>query len=170
MESDDWFDLLIAVLIVAAIVLAAALVIAALVSRSRKQPARAQRRPPATPTMPPSPQASLLSTSQWINDQLALELMAAPPTAALSRWSVERGRLDNVVIGAQQQHLEMGVEGWQLLAQSVSTLSTALDTNLQLRGQNPPNAQLISDSTDVVNRQRNEVRGLIAALAPTVPR
>jgi type IV secretory pathway VirB10-like protein len=159
-EADDGVDLLVVFVIIGAIALAA-IAIGALISRSKKSP-------PDAGTATPSAQSSLLSTSQWITDQLSLELMAAPPATALQRWAVERSRLDNVAIGAQQQYLEAGDPNWQPLAQSMSELAAAIDTNLALRAQDPPNAQLISESTDVVNRHRTTIQQLIAALRPTI--
>jgi hypothetical protein len=158
------------VLIVAGAALAL-IVIAGVLSSSRarsKTPARSGRRPGAAASRPPSPQTSLLSTSQWINDQLSMELMAAPPEAAAQRWSLERSRLDNVAIGAQQQFLQTGGADWQLLGQAVSALAMALDTNVRLRAQGPPNAELIDESVAVVNRQRAELRQLIVAMQPTI--
>jgi len=160
-DGNDW---LIPVLIIGGLLLAA-VVIGGLIGRSKRSPA---------PTAPDSPtdssQASLLSTSQWITDQLTLELMAAPPAAAQQRWTIERSRLDNVAIGAQQQYLEVQDANWQPLAQNMSALAAAIDTNLALRAQDPPNAQLISESTDVVNRHRATLQQLIAALRQTRPR
>ena len=157
--AEDGNNLLVALLIIGGILLAV-ITIGALISRSRKSA-------PDTGAPTPSPQSSLLSTSQWITDQLSLELMAAPPAAALQRWAVERSRLDNVAIGAQQQYLEAGDPNWQPLAQTMSALAAAIDTNLSLRAQDPPNAQLINESTDVVNRQRAAVQQLNAALRST---
>ncbi len=149
----------------------ALIVIAMLVSGSKSKSTPTSR--PAqrsTPPLPPSPQSGLLSTAQWINDQLSLELMSAAPASAAQRWSVERSRLDNVAIGAQQQFLESGAPNWQPLGQAMSALATALDTNLGLRSQPTPDAALIAQSTDVVNRHRAEVRQLITALWPTIQR
>ncbi len=159
-ESDDSTDLVVVFLIIGAVALAA-IAIGVLISRSKKSS-------PDEGTPTPSPQSSLLSTSQWITDQLSLELMAAPPATALQRWAVERSRLDNVAIGAQQQYLEVGDPNWQPLAQSMSALAAAIDTNLTLRAQDPPNAQLINESTDVVNRNRTAIQQLNAALRPTI--
>ena len=159
-DTDDGVDLLVVFLIIGAVALAA-IAIGALISRSKKSP-----RDAGTPT--PSPQSSLLSTSQWITDQLSLELMAAPPATALQRWTVERSRLDNVAIGAQQQYLEVADPNWQPLAQTMSALAAAIDTNLSLRAQDPPNHELISESTEVVNRHRAAIQQLIAALRPTI--
>lgn len=147
------------VLIIGGIIIVLAL-LASLFGRSKRR----------TPPLAESPQANLLSTSQWIHDQLTLELLAAPPTAALQRWATERSRLDNVAIGAQQQFSEGKDANWQPLAQTMSTLASALDTDLQLRAQDPPNAQLINESTAVVNNQRAALAQLIAVLRPTIDR
>jgi hypothetical protein len=167
--TPDDNDLLQGILVPVGLLLAAAAVIAVIAAlvRSRKPtPQSGTRRSPATP----SPQASLLSTAQWINDQLSLELMAASPEAATQRWSIERSRLDNVAIGAQQQFLQTGGADWQLLGQAMSALAIALDTNVRLRTQRPPNADLIGESNTVVNRQRAELRELIMTMHPTIQR
>ena len=160
-DSDD-NDWVLPLLLIGGLLLAA-VIIGGVIGRSKKSAAA-----PTAATS--SPQASLLSTSQWITDQLSLELMAAPPAAAQQRWTVERSRLDNVAIGAQQQYLEAQDPNWQPLAQNMTALAAALDTNLALRAQDPPNAQLISESTDVINRHRATLQQLIAALRQTSPR
>lgn len=155
-DDTDWLPIL---LIVGGILLAI-VVIAAVAGRKKKSGG----------TAPPSPQSNLLSTSQWVHDQLSLELMAAPPAAGLQRWSTERSRLDDVAVGAQQLSAEGQDANWQLLGQTMSALASAIETNLQLRAQHPPNAQLINESTDVVNRQRASLQQLITVLRPTVER
>jgi hypothetical protein len=166
--SDGGNDWLLPVLVIGGLLLIA-VVIGGALSRSKQST-------PATPAAPgpssaaPSPQASLLSTSQWITDQLTLELMAAPPAAALQRWATERSRLDNVAIGAQQQYLDAQDPNWQPLAQTMSALAAAIDTSLALRAQEPPNAQLISESIDVVNGHRARLHQLLAVLHPTIDR
>jgi hypothetical protein len=159
-DAEDSTDLVVVFLIVGGLLLAA-VVIAGLVSRSKKSPSAAGSASAST-------QSSLLSTSQWITDQLTLELMAAPPAAAQQRWTIERSRLDSVSIGAQQQYIEAKDANWQPLAQTMSALAAAIDTNLALRAQDPPNAQLINESTEVVNRHRSSIQQLIAALRTTI--
>ena len=153
--ADDGNDWLLPLLIIAGLILIV-VVVGGLLSRSKKSTPAPTAAPLATATTPSpqSPQSSLLSTSQWITDQLSLELMAAPPTDALQRWSVERSRLDNVAIGAQQQFLAGQNPNWQQLAQAMSALAASVDTSLALRAQVPPNAQLISESINVVNGHR----------------
>ena len=166
--ADDGNDWLLPLLIIAGLILVA-VVVGGLLSRSKKSTPAPTAAPQATPS-PQSPQSSLLSTSQWITDQLSLELMAAPPTDALQRWSVERSRLDNVAIGAQQQFLAGQNPNWQQLAQAMSALAASVDTSLALRAQVPPNAQLISESINVVNSHRAQLHQLIAVLLPTIDR
>ncbi len=168
--DDSGVDWLPIVLIVGGI-LALLVVLGALIGRSKRPPATQATRPraPQAPSTP-SPQASLLSTAQWIHDQLSLELMAANPTSALQRWSTERGRLDNVAIGAQAQFASGADPNWQGFGQTVSSLATALDTNLQLRAQDPADPELIGQSTDVVNRNRSALQQWINALRPTIDR
>jgi outer membrane biosynthesis protein TonB len=166
--SDGGNDWLLPVLVIGGLLLIA-VVIGGALSRSR-QSTQATPAAPGPSSAAPSTQASLLSTSQWITDQLTLELMAAPPTAALQRWATERSRLDNVAIGAQQQYLDAQDPNWQPLAQTMSALAAAIDTSLALRAQEPPNAQLISESIDVVNGHRARLHQLLAVLHPTIDR
>lgn len=154
-DGRDWLPI---VLIIGGIILAIVLV-GGLFGRSKR------KAPPVE-----SPQTDLLTTSQWIHDQLTLELQVAAPAAALQRWALERRRLDDVAIGAQQQFAHGNDPNWQALGQTMSALASALDTNLQLRAQDPPNAQLINESVAVVNRHRGGLAQLIATLWPTVDR
>ena len=154
----DWGPIiLVTVLGIAVIALIVALM-------SRKKP------PTAAGTVSPtaSSQSEILSTAQWIHDQLSLELLAAAPAAALQRWSVERTRVDNVAIRAQQQFTQGYGEAWQRLGQAMSQLGTSLDTELQLRNQQPPNAQLIQQANEVVGRRRADLQLLLTAIWPTV--
>ena len=160
-SDTDWLPIIIVVIL--GIVLISILV--ALMSRRKPAAAATTRATPAA-----SPQSEIMSTAQWVHDQLSLELLAAAPAAGLQRWASERSRLDNVAIRANQQFTEGHGEAWQGLGQSMSQLGAALDTSLQLRNQDPPNAQLIQESTDVVTRRRGELQMLLTAIWPTVQR
>jgi hypothetical protein len=161
--SDDSTDWLPIVLIIVGVV-ALLVILGMVLGRGSKKPAAVPR------SNQPSPQSNLLSTSQWIHDQLTLELAAADPASAKQRWTSERSRLDNVAIGAQQQWSEGHGDAWRTLSQTMSALASALDTNISLRSQTPPDATLISESTDVVNRQRAALQQLITAMWPTIRR
>lgn len=168
-DADDGSDTnwaLIILIIVAGIALLAALI--ALFSRGDKQQAGEPATNPSQPQA--SPQVALLSTAQWIHDQLTLELMAANPQQASARWASERSRLDNVAIGAQQQYAAGAGDSWQSLNQITSLLASSLDTNLNLRSQAPQDQQLVSESTDVVNRHRATLQQLLAAMWPLAQR
>lgn len=156
----DWLPIVLVVVL--GIILISLLV--ALMSRKKPTTAAGTVAPTA------SPQSEILSTAQWIHDQLSLELMAAAPAAGLQRWNVERTRVDNVAIRAQQQSTQGYGEAWQRLGQSMSQLGTSIDTALQLRNQQPPNAQLIQEATDVVSRRRADLQLLLTAIWPTVQR
>lgn len=160
-SDTDWLPIIIVVIL--GIVLISILV--ALMSRRKPAAATTTSAAPVA-----SPQSEIMSTAQWIHDQLSLELLAAAPAAGLQRWTSERSRLDNVAIRANQQFTEGRGEAWQGLGQSMSQLGAALDTSLQLRNQDPPNAQLIQESTDVVTRRRGELQMLLTAIWPTVQR
>jgi len=141
----------------------AAVIVGAVVSR-RSAP---DERGATSPSPAPSPQTALLTNAQWIHDHLTLELLAVPPADALQRWTNERRRLDDVAIGAQQQFANGGGDAWASLSQTMTALANALDTNLRLRAQVPPDQALIQESTAVVNRQRVILIQLVAALWPT---
>ena len=153
------------IFLVGGLLLALLLIISALSSRRSSQARRAATPPRADPA-----RSSLLSTSQWVHDQLSLELMAASPASARQRWATERSRLDNVAIGAQQQWTEGHGEAWQRLGQTTSALAGALETNIALREQAEPNPQLVQESIDVVNRNRAALQQLVSALWPSVHR
>lgn len=145
----------------------AAVVVGAVVSRRSSAPDEHEA---TTPPPVPSPQMALLTNAQWIHDHLTLELLAVPPGDALQRWTTERRRLDDVTIGAQQQFANGGGEAWSSLGQTMTALANALDTNLRLRAQVPPDPAVIQESTAVVNRQRAVLIQLVAALWPTATR
>lgn len=158
----DWLPILVVIgglLIVVAVV--------AMLMGRKPRPAS----PAAPPTQkPPTAQTNLLSTAQWIHDQLSLELLAAGPGAAQQRWSTERARLDNVVIASQQQWADGHGTGWQQLGQVLSSLGSAIDTNIQLRAQATPDPSLVAESNDVVNRHRGSLQQVLTALWSVTPR
>ncbi len=151
------------ILLVGALVVALLVIVSAFSGRTSSRARRA-----AAPRRADPARSSLLSTSQWVHDQLSLELMAASPASARQRWATERSRLDNVAIGAQQQWTEGHGEAWQRLGQTTSALAGALETNIALREQAEPNPQLVQQSVDVVNRNRAVLQQLISALWPSV--
>jgi len=161
-DDNDW--LWIAVLIGLGI---AILALIAYLIGSRK-PAPTHRTAPAAAVA--SPALDLLNTSQWIHDQFSMQLLAATPPTALARWSAERSRLDGVAIGAHQLYLEGGGDMWQRLEQIMTLLATSIDTNVQLRTQDPPNVQLITESANVVNGHRATLQQAINVLRSTLPR
>lgn len=165
-DDDEGIDLLPIVLTALGVILLIGVVSALASRRPKSAPARSTSTPPSAPSV----QSKLLSTAQWIHDQLTLELLAATPVAAQQRWLTERTRLDDVVIGAQQQWADGHGTGWQQLAQSLSTLATAVDTNIALRVQPTSDATLIRESNDVVNNQRRSLQQLLTALWATTPR
>ena len=156
-DSIDWGP----ILVVLGLVLALIVVVAAVLSRKPQQSSAAQ--PRSNPQ-----QTSILSTAQWIHDQLSLELMAATPATARQRWTVERSRLDNVAISAQQQWTAGYGEAWQRLGQSVSALGASLETSISLREQPQPDPTLVSEANQVVNRNRDSVQQLVSALWSSV--
>ncbi len=160
-DSTNWAP----ILVVLGGVIVVVAIVAMLMSR-RPAASKAQTARPTT-AAPPSARSNLLSTSQWIHDQLTLELLSAQPDVAMQRWSTERSRLDDVAIGAQQQFTEGHGELWQRLGQTISALATAIDTNLQVRNQQPVDATLVQESNAVVNRDRAALQQLITALRPT---
>jgi len=166
-EEDDGTDWIPIVLIVLGGALLIAVVVA-LVTRNPRTSSSSAAQPQQRAAS--SVQSNLLSTAQWIHDQLSLELLAAAPVAAQQRWLTDRSRLDDVVIGAQQQWAEGHGTGWQQLGQVLSSLATAIDTNIHLRVQPTTDASLIAESNDVVNRQRGTLQQVLTALWAVTPR
>lgn len=172
-SDTDWA--LIIVAIVAGVAVIIALIAAFSASSRRRRPPPPPRQasgsaPHQQPQQQQSTQVALLSTAQWVHDQLSLELMAADPRQALARWAVERSRLDNVAIGAQQQYAAGQGDPWQSLSQMMTLLASSLDTNLNVRAQDQPDARLIAESTEVVTRHRATLQQLLAAMWPLTRR
>lgn len=163
-DDDDTNWLWIALLIGLAIAILALIVY---LIGSRKS-APTHRAAPAAAVA--SPALDLLNTSQWIHDQFSMQMLAATPPTALARWTAERSRLDAVAIGAHQVYLEGGGDMWQSLEQVMSMLATSIDTNVQLRSQEPPNVQLIAESANAVNGHRATLQRAINVLRSSLPR
>ena len=167
-EEDDGVDvgtwLLITLFIVLAIIVVSA-VIGGIGRRSKGKPAPAAPVPPAPVNDAPH---QLLASAQWVHDQLSLELMAAAPVQALQRWSVERTRIDNIVIGTQAEASRLNSASWLQLGQFLSELAAAIETNLQLRSQEPPNVGLVQESANVITARRNDIQAAINLLRPTL--
>ena len=122
--------------------------------------------------MPPAPvndaAHQLLASAQWVHDQLSLELMAAAPSQAMQRWGVERTRIDNIVIGTQAEASRVNSASWLQLGQFLTELASAIETNLQLRMQDPPNLGLVQESANVITARRNDIQAAINLLRPTL--
>jgi len=169
-EEDDGVDvgtwLLITLIVVLAIIVVSA-VIGGIGRRSKGNTA-----PQAAAPVPPAPvndaPHQLLASAQWVHDQLSLELMAAAPVQALQRWSVERTRIDNIVIGTQAEASRLNSASWLQLGQFLSELAAAIETNLQLRSQEPPNVGLVQESANVITARRNDIQAAINLLRPTL--
>jgi len=167
-EDDDGIDvgtwLLVTLFIVLAIIIVSA-VVTGIGRRSKKTPPAAAPVPPAPVNDAPH---QLLASAQWVHDQLSLELMAAAPTQALQRWAVERTRIDNIVIGTQAEASRLNSASWLQLGQFLSELAAAIETNLQLRMQEPPNVGLVQESANVITARRNDIQAAINLLRPTL--
>ena len=152
------------------IVLAIIIVSAVVTSISRRSSRKTT--PPAAAPVPPAPlndaAHQLVASAQWIHDQLSLELLAAAPVQAAQRWSVERTRIDNVVIGTQAEASRSNNATWLQLGQFLSELASAIDTNLQLRVQEPPNMGLVQESANVITARRSDIQAAINLLRPTL--
>ncbi|MET0662660.1 MAG: hypothetical protein ABWZ42_05975 [Ilumatobacteraceae bacterium] len=168
--EDDGIDvgtwLLVTLIVVLAIIVVSA-VVGGIGRRSKGKPA-----PPAAGAVPPAPvndaAHQLLASAQWVHDQLSLELMAAAPAQAQQRWSVERTRIDNIVIGTQAEASRVNSASWLQLGQFLTELAAAIETNLQLRMQDPPNLGLVQESANVITARRNDIQAAINLLRPTL--
>ena len=167
-EEDDGIDvgtwLLITVFIVLAFIIVSA-VVTGIGRRSKKTGAAAAPVPTAPVNDAPH---QLLASAEWMHDQLSLELMAAAPTQALQRWAVERTRIDNIVIGTQAEASRLNSASWLQLGQFLSELAAAIETNVQLRMQEPPNVGLVQESANVITARRNDIQAAINLLRPTL--
>ena len=167
--EDDGIDvgtwLLVTLIVVLAIIVVSA-VVGGIGRRSKKAT------PPAAAPVPPAPvndaAHQLLASAQWVHDQLSLELMAAAPSQALQRWGVERTRIDNIVIGTQAEASRVNSASWLQLGQFLTELASAIETNLQLRMQDPPNLGLVQESANVITARRNDIQAAINLLRPTL--
>lgn len=112
-------------------------------------------------------QNNVMGAAQWFQDQLALQLMAAPPDQALQRWSYERRRIESIVVAANQQ-AHRPDDPWYLLANSVTALMGSLDTALSLRGQHPTNATAVAEADNTVGQRRRELQGVLTTMWPMV--
>jgi hypothetical protein len=169
-EEDDGIDVGTWLLVTLIIVLAIIVVSAVVTGIGRRSGGKAKT--PAAAPVAPAPTTDtahqLLASAQWVHDQLSLELMASAPAQALQRWSVERSRIDNIVIGTQAEASRLNSASWLQLGQFLSELASAIDTNLQLRMQDPPNLGMIQESANVITARRNDIQAAINLLRPTL--
>jgi len=156
-------------LLVTLIIVLAIIVVSAVVGGIGR---RSKATPPAAAPVPPAPvndaAHQLLASAQWVHDQLSLELMAAAPSQAMQRWGVERTRIDNIVIGTQAEASRVNSASWLQLGQFLTELASAIETNLQLRMQDPPNLGLVQESANVITARRNDIQAAINLLRPTL--
>jgi hypothetical protein len=155
-DGDGNEKLLIALLIGGALVGGVALIASLLSRGGNSAPAAPAAAAPVAPA-PPSPKRQLLGNIQWLHDQLSLELLTGSADQASQRWASERGRTDNMSIQAQQIAAGGGGAAWQQLASSVSGLSAALDTAINLRADDQADPTIVSESVAVVNRKRSDL-------------
>lgn len=165
-DSDVPWPLIIAISAVAIAVIA----LIATASGRRRTTATSAAAPPRAKTADQD-RGYALGSAQWVHDHLAPELLAAPPAEAAQRWRVERGRLDDAVIRAQQYSSDptTGV-AWQQLGQSLSLLGTSLDSYIHLRNQQPPNQPQIDESYAVAYQHHAELGVALSQVWPTIQR
>jgi hypothetical protein len=143
------------VAIIVLIVVAVAALFAAIVAVTR-------RRPKGTTT---DPRRQNLSTARWIHDQLSLEMLTQPPAAAQSRWNVERGRFDQLVIDLRATSpSQRNPAVWESLAAAVATLGSSLDTAVRVRATADADPDLAREAVAIANGHRSDLqRALITA-------
>ena len=166
-DSDVPWALIIAI---GAVVIAVIALIATSAGR-RRTSTRSAAAPPPRPSTTDQDRGYALGSAQWVHDHLAPELLAAPPAQAAQRWALERNRLDDATIRAQQfgNDPSAGII-WQRMGQALSLLGTSLDSYIQLRNQTPPNQQLINEAYAVANQHVAELGVQLGQLWPTVQR
>jgi hypothetical protein len=148
-------------------IIAIAVVVAGLIGFlvSRAAPSRSSSSAGAAP-VGNSARTDVLGAAQWVNDQLALEVLAATPEQATQRWAVERSRVDSIAIRANQQAHGADASSWVLLGQILAAVGSSLDNAVTLRGQPEPNPALIQQAVDVVNGHRRQLAGQLGAMWP----
>ena len=62
----------------------------------------------------------------------------------------------------------MNSASWLQLGQFLTELASAIETNLQLRMQDPPNLGLVQESANVITARRNDIQAAINLLRPTL--
>jgi hypothetical protein len=151
-EGDDGLNWLALVLVLGAFGFLAALF------------ARAGRRR-ATPAPTVDPRAQMLSTAQWIHDQLSLELLALSPADAQQRWAAERDRFTQLMIDVRATAPgRRSPAAWEQLAQSVAALQSSLDTAVRVRGADQPDPDLVREAVTLANGRRAELQQAIVAV------
>jgi hypothetical protein len=122
--------------------------------------------------------AHLVGGAEWLHDQGALDLVGAAytPDRLRAAWYDTRRRIND--LGAEAATLAADAQDERLrgelgyLAHSLGLLGGALDTSVGLRlqegSQAPGTALAASESVDVVNQRRHELRAAIAPLAARV--
>ena len=123
--------------------------------------------------------AHLVGGAEWLHDQASLDLVGAAytPDRLRAAWDDTRRRIND--LGAEAATLAADAHDERLrgelgyLAHSLGLLGGALDTSVGLRlqegGPGPRGTALAaSESVDVVNQRRHELRAAIAPLAARV--
>ncbi len=106
------------------------------------------------------PDDRVLGDISWLNDQLSLELMSAPPDEALQRWRNERPRIAALTRECQRLEESSSDPMWGALAGEVATLAQALDTATMARAEDDVDPTVVRQSIDLVNRHRSQLAGL----------
>lgn len=146
-----------------------AFVVAALVAllfRSRRPGAQGvqrsapvRRQPVGTPAMDLGDR--VLGDVGWLNEQLALDLLAAEPADAVQRWRTERPRIDALTRDCQRLEEVTGDVSWGSLAAEVASLAQALDTATAARAGADVDPSVTHQSVELVNRCRSQVSGML---------
>lgn len=166
-SSDTPWPLIIAVIAVGILVIA---LLATAVGRRRPAPQATSGGVPPHANVADQDRGYALGAAQWVHDQFSLELLSAQPAQAAQRWNTDRGRIDDAAIRAQRFSAEPDGLTWQRLGQSLSLLSTSLDSYVRLRNSPQPDEQAIGEARAVVNVHRAELAQQLAELWPTVQR
>lgn len=138
----------------------------ALLARSRRSgpqggqhPAPVERRAVRTPAIDLGDR--VLGDVGWLNEQLALDLLAAQPEEAVQRWRTERPRIDALTRDCQRLEESTADVSWGALAGEVASLAQALDTATAARAGAAVDPSVLHQSVDLVNRRRSQVSSML---------
>ncbi|MEQ9162238.1 MAG: hypothetical protein RLN74_05990 [Ilumatobacter fluminis] len=104
----------------------------------------------------------LVATAGWVHDQLTLEVLAMPPAEGLRRWTVERGRVDQLGIDGRMMASSGYREMWEQLGMILGQLTSSIDTALRMGTMEGADPALVAEAVQNAHRHRAELGAWVA--------